>query len=340
MQSHASAVPTEHARPLDRLVLPLANALVYLRHPWSVVRFRRRVGYFPNAARPARYGEKMLWRKLFDRNPLFVTFSDKLATKALQARLTPSLPLAEILWTGLKVDAIPAAVLQRPVAIKASHGCDWSLFRRRGEAHGPLKPRQRRRVDRWMHRSYGQHLLEWAYRHAERRLLVETLIEPAPGEALLDLSVHLVDGVPLFIEAIAHNKTAQQRKGYFHVNGMRWSQLEPRRRDPTAKPALPVDATLPTCHREALLHARRLGAGVDYLRVDFLVAGERLYGGEIAVYPGSGLARDSEFAAYNALLAERWDLRKSWFLTAPQRGPRRLYAGALARWLSRASAGA
>jgi hypothetical protein len=340
MHSQAGTVPIASARPLDRLVLWVANALIYLRHPRHVRQFRWRVGYFPNAARPTRYSEKMLWRKLFDRNPLFVTFSDKLATKALQARLTPSLGLAEILWTGKSAAEIPGAALQRPVAIKASHGCDYSLFRRTGAADGPLKPRQVRRIDAWMRRAYGQHLLEWAYRHAGRRLFVEALIVPPPGEDLLDLSVHAADGVPLFIEAIAHNKTAQQRKGYFHSNGTRWPELEPVRQGPNPKPPLPADAALPACYREALAHALRLSAGVDYLRVDFLVAGGRLYGGEIAVYPGSGLARDSEFATYNALLAARWDLRKSWFLTTPQRGPRRLYAEAIGRSLQREGAGA
>ncbi len=32
---------------------------------------------------PGSITERMLWRKLFDRNPLFVTFADKLATQGV-----------------------------------------------------------------------------------------------------------------------------------------------------------------------------------------------------------------------------------------------------------------
>ncbi len=320
-------------RSLDRLVFWLANLSIYLRHPRVILQFRRRVGYLPNPARPRRYSEMMLWRKLFDRNPLFITFTDKLACKALVSRHCPDLAAAEVLWVGDDAGRIPAAVLDYPIVIKASHGCDYSLFRRRGRDEGPLKPRQVRQVNAWLGRVYGQHQREWAYRLAGRRLFAEALILPAAGEALHDLSVHAADGVPLFIEAIQHNKTAEQRKGYFHSDGRRWPELEPQRRGTDARPALPPDARLPPSYVAALTHATRLSSGVDYARFDFLAAAGQLYAGEIAVYPGSGLARHAEFATYNALLAARWDLTKSWFCGTRHRGARRLYAEALGRWL-------
>ena len=324
----------------QRLVLRVAQLLAWLVHGRSLLRFRRRVGYWPNAARPRRYNEMMLWRKLFDHNPRFIVFSDKLATRALQARLCPDLALPELLWVGEDAARIPPAALLRPAVIKASHGCDYNHFRRRGAGDRALKPRQVRRLNAWLRRTYGRPQGEWAYRFVAPKLFVEALVTPDPGDELLDLSVHVVGGAPLFLEAIVRNKTAAQRKGYFHCDGTRWPELEPRRREADRKPALPADFTLPACRAEALVHAARLGAGVDYARVDFLVASGRLHGGEIAVYPGSGLTRHSEFAAYNDLLASRWDLTTSWFLTTPQPGLRGVYARALAALLRRDGPGA
>ncbi|RAZ88439.1 hypothetical protein DPM33_23190 [Mesorhizobium hawassense] len=40
------------------------------------------MGYAPNPAAPTRHDESMLWRKIGDHNPLFVTLTDKLAAKA------------------------------------------------------------------------------------------------------------------------------------------------------------------------------------------------------------------------------------------------------------------
>lgn len=338
MSSQADSLVPSIARPLDRPLLRLVNLLLYLRHARVMLQVRRRVGYWPDAARPRRAGEKMLWRKLFDRDPRFVTFTDKLATRALQARLCPDLATAQLLWSGSDAAAIPAEVLGRPIVIKASHGCGHSLVLRQGRAR-PLRRRQAAELNGWLRQTYGRHQAEWAYRHAGRRLFAEALIETAPGEELLDLSVHAVGGLPLFVEAILGNKTDRQRKGYFHPDGRRWPEIEPRRRDPARRPALPADYRLPGCLAEALRHAATLAAGVDYLRIDFLVARGRLHGGEIAVYPGSGLARLSEFQAYDALLTARWNLARSWFLTTPQRGWRRLYAAALARHLAAGEAG-
>jgi hypothetical protein len=72
---------------------------------------------------------------------------------------------------------------------------------------------------------------------------------------------------------------------------------------------------------------------VDYARFDFLVVGERLFAGEITVYPGGGLDNATKFAAYNDALNPGWDLRQSWFLSTPTRGWRECYRRALARQL-------
>jgi hypothetical protein len=306
------------------------NLLAYIRHPNNMRRFRRRVGYFPDVARPLRYNEKMLWRKLFDRNPLFVTFSDKLATKRVISRLCPDLRMPEVLWVGDDVSTIPADVLDRPVVIKASHGCGQNFYVRSGDADRRLPVA---RINGWLQRVHGRSHLEWAYGLAGRKLYAEEMIVPDPGDELLDLSVHAVDGAPVFIEAITGNKTPNKRKGYFRPDGARWPELERKQTDGAHNLRLPDDFRLPPVHAEALAHAKRLSAGVDYARFDFIAASDRLYGGEVTVYPGSGTTRHADFLVYNAVLSDHWDLRKSWFLLSGHRGGRRLYAEALGRFL-------
>lgn len=76
-----------------RLVLMVARTVLTLRHPALVARFAMRLGYLPNPAAPSRYNELMLWRKIVDRNPLFVTLTDKLAAKAYIHAACPELPI-------------------------------------------------------------------------------------------------------------------------------------------------------------------------------------------------------------------------------------------------------
>ncbi len=316
---------------VDGPLLWVVNVLVWLRHPRNVAYFRRRVGHFPNVSQPIRYNDKMLWRKVFDHNPIFGTFSDKLATKRHTSQLCPTLRLPAVMWTGEDVSTIPQETLRQPLIIKANHGSGMNVVLGGGEPTTLAVAE----INDWIKKPYGTTKLEWGYRFAQRTLLAEELIVPDEGEDLVDLSVHTIDGTPLFIEAITGHKSAGMRKSYFRVDGTRWPDLE---RNPRAIPSLPPDFRLPSCHLEALDHARVLGAGVDYIRIDFMVAGERLYGGEITVYPGSGINRNAEFLVYNSVLSEHWDLSTSWFVTARHRGCRRLYAEALGRVLRRRKA--
>jgi TupA-like ATPgrasp len=292
-----------------------------------MVTFRRAVGYFPNVARPVRYSDLVLWRKIFDHNPLFVTFSDKLATKRYVAQRCPDLALARVLWTGTDAASIPMAALGRPLFIKSNNGSGQNLVV--GPSDSESLPVEQ--LNGWVEQAYGQHLLEWAYADAERALMVEEVLGTDDRDELVDLMVHTVDGIPVFLEAILGNKTVHARKGYFRPDGSRWPELE---RKNAGRAALPREFQPPPCYREAMDHARVLGSGIDYLRIDFMCASGCLYGGEITVYPGSGLTRHTEFLAYNALMAQRWDVSKSWFLTSDKRGLRGLYARALERFLN------
>lgn len=329
---------TAVSRVMDGAIFFLTNLRIYVRHWLIIEQFCRRVGYLPNAARPLRYAEKMLWRKLFDHNPLFVTFCDKLATREFVSQRCPELMMAEILWTGDDVRQLPARVQARPCVIKASHGSGYNVYRRRGDADGPPTPAQVRHINGWLRKAYGQPMLEWAYRLARRKLFAEALIVPAGNDDLIDLAVHATDGTPLFIEAIVCNKTARQRKGYFRIDGRRWPEIEPVRRRPRKRLPLEPEFRLPPSFHAALKHAEILSAGVDYARFDFIAASGQLYGGEITVYPGSGLSRHKEFRNHDEYLAAHWDLSKSWFFTARHRGWQEIYAGALDRFLHAGSA--
>jgi hypothetical protein len=327
-QGPSPSDPARRSNLVDVVIFWLANLFVYIRHPTSVGQFLLKVGYLPNVARALRYNEKMLWRKIFDHNPLFVTFTDKLATKELISRICPQLKIAEVLWIGDDISTIPDDVLRRPIVIKASHSYDKNFIPMAGGAGRDIPVG---RINGWLGQVHGRLQLEWAYGLVERKIFAEALILPDKGDELVDLSVHAVDGTPVFIEAVLGNKTASQRKGYFKTDGARWPELEPKRLTP--RPLLPENFRLPPSFAEALVHTRRLSTGVDYARFDFIAVGDRLYAGEITVYPASGLTRHGDFLVYNEVMSDHWDLSKSWFLLSRHRGIKRHYAKALSRLL-------
>jgi hypothetical protein len=315
---------------LRGLLFAALNAALYATHCLQVREFRRRVGYFPNIALPRRYHEKMLWRKIFDRNPLFVTFCDKLATKDYVRQRLPALRIPRTLWTGTRIKDAPAEAFRAPVVVKANHGCTFNHFTGGGM---PDMARLGPRTRQWLASHHGRATWEWGYFAVPRRLFVEERIAGRGPFGLMDIGVRCADGRAIFAYIFLGPKTAAQKCGAFFSDGAPILFEH----DPDALEFLPLPEAfaLPRTFARAIACAEALSRGVDYARYDFLTDGEELYAGEITVYPWAGLARASPEGrlGHDTIVNPHWDLRKSWFLGTPQTGWRGLYARLLGREL-------
>ena len=118
---------------IDSLIFFVANRVFVSRNPMLVWYYREYFGRTPNIADPQRYSERMLWRKILDRNPQFVVFSDKLATKDYIKKRCPDLPVPGTLWVGDDASAIPDGLLAGDVYLKANHGCNFNRRVRCGQ---------------------------------------------------------------------------------------------------------------------------------------------------------------------------------------------------------------
>jgi hypothetical protein len=311
----------------ERLLFAAWRIAALLRHPrlhWKYLRRMRRV---PDLAWPRRFSERMLWRKLFDRNPLFVTFADKLAAKAWLAHAAPGLPTARVLWVGADPAALPEPLLRAGVAIKCSHGSNTNILCRDA---APPRAEAIARLRRWMARDVGRRRGEWCYAAVPRRVFVEELIRPPPGEPLWDIKVDAGGGRVGLVMLYRDSRTPAQ--SVLHVD----EAGRPVRECSPGYTPLPDDTALPAPFHRAVALARTLSADVDYARFDFLAAGEALLGGEITVFSASGYwdAAPDIAEATEAM----WDLARSWPLRdgAGQGGwLRRRYMAALSRRLAR-----
>lgn len=304
----SSSKPDKHG--VDWVFVAL-NTLIYARHPYLTWRFRQKVGYFPNVALPLRYHEKIYWRKVFDRNPAFCDFCDKLKTKAWFRRKLPSLKVVEPLWTGMELDGEAMKLLSGgQVVLKGNHGSGFNIFPNdisKGMAF------VRKSTHRWMSRNFARRYYQPAYRNAERILLIEPLIRN-DGHPLVDYYVRAAMGKVLVVSVLTDAKRDGQKYGYFDEAARRLSKLEPANSSNTLPPGFVPPATF----AEAMAHARELSRGFDYLRIDFMSCENELYAGEITVYPNAGLTWSKEDAAtdINARTNAGWDLLDSHFFSA------------------------
>jgi len=307
----------------SRIVLSIARLWLTLRHPALIARFVRRMGYLPNPAAPGSYNERLLWRKIVDHNPLFVTLTDKLAAKAYIHNACPDLKLPATLWAGGDPAAIPPALLEGNVVVKVNHGCEMNIFVRDGR---PDRAAIVKRTKHWLKRRFGVRDGEWAYWPIVPAVFVEERLALRSGTIATDIKVHVCHGM------ISHVWVEDKQAECSRLFDREANPLPGRDPDyPREDQALPVNAQLLDCVRQAISIAPGIAGDLDYIRIDFLVTDDCLYAGEIAVYSAAGYGTWT-----NPAIAEEierlWRLEHSAFLRRRHRGAVRVYADALRAW--------
>jgi hypothetical protein len=313
----------------QRVVLCCARLCLLAAHPVLVARFIRRLGCWPNPAVPRSFHEKILWRKLVDHNPIFVPFTDKLAAKLIARTRCPGLPVAKVLWVGTEPRALPKSLVTRDVAVKASHSSGSTVFVNNGE---PDYMKIVWRAERWMARRHHRRHGEWSYRNVPQLIFVEEKLKLGGGDLPTEIKVHaFAGGIGHVWIADTHGRRSQTYSADVRPLAVRDTV------NPGEEQKLPDTPATRALIRQALDVAPRLLGRLDYARIDFMVAGGRLYFGEYTLYPGGGYDR-----WLDPSLTERaealWDLRHSHFLRKAHRGPLRLYADALRAAIATAGA--
>jgi hypothetical protein len=285
-----------------------------------MVRHRCKLGAWPDPGRPRSYSDRMVWRKLLDRNPLFVIATDKLAAKEYIRGRIPGLPQPRVLWAGRSAADIPDEVMAGPAMVKASNGSGANF---RVEGGKPDRQAIARATRHLLRRGGHRRREEWAYWPVEGRLLAEEMLPLGGDDLPTDLKAYVAGGRVC-------NVWATDKLGGRSLTLAADGTPLPGRDElyPDEADALPWSERLAQLTREAARLGPILAEEFDMVRVDFLVTEQGLYAGELTIYSSGGY--DVWFnPAIPAAIGDAWDLRRSWFLTQPQRGIARFYAEAL-----------
>jgi hypothetical protein len=310
------------ARPFVARAL---NLLIYMLYFKAASSFYKELGYLPNVALPDTYNEKMFWRRVFDHDPRFVAYCDKIETKKLFLAHAPAIDVAQTLWSGSDPAEMPPSLMGADTVVKSSSGsrANWFFSERPAEREAFLAT-----CRKWLSRPYGVKHGEWAYTKTRRMLLAERTVI-SDRTKLEDLKVHLFGGEVFYTLIYLGEKMPGCRSAIFDEHGKRLTVTNSVVAKNPAKAAA-ASYRVPDCYPVAMDIARKLARDSDYLRVDFMVADGKLYGGEITVYPTAGLMTNSEPDVLRKM-GEAWDLRRSWFLSTDHTGWRALYKRFLKR---------
>jgi len=148
----------------DALWLTFMNDYVYTRHPFLTYFAKCERTGLPNPACPHHVFDKILWRKVFDRDPSSVAMSDKLVSKKIACDLCPGIKVPKTLWVGEHFEDIPLELIAGDAVVKTTHGSGFFQVIRNG-----IYDRREMvtRTRKWMNTDYNRYHGEWAYRDIE-----------------------------------------------------------------------------------------------------------------------------------------------------------------------------
>ena len=255
-------------------------------------------GRLPDIDRPQRFSEKLQWRKLYDRNPLFPVLTDKLACKGFVASRVGGDFVVPTLWSGTDLRAVDWTGITFPAVIKPAHASGLvSLLKDPRDAEAFIAAGT---AERWLRIDHSLVNREWAYGSVPPRLLIEPACLAA-GRLPADCRLHMFGG------QLSHIELDFERDGRwsYAYRGPDWAPLAVH--DPDAGGHFSGDVPPPGSIGAMMEAAIRLSEDIDYVRVDFLVTDERPYVGELTVYPAAGFERFDP-PSFDIELGGRWRL--------------------------------
>lgn len=258
--------------------------------------FYRRTGYKPNIENPKTFNEKILWRKLNDRNPLFPIMANKDKSKTLAKEMFPEIKTNRTMYTFKTSDDIKIKI---PSVLKMTCGSGRQWF---FTCENDLKnlPQVKKKTSALLNIPYAEKKGEWAYSASDQYIILEEY-ESRP---FIDVKYFVFAGEVKAIVIMEYKgKKIKSLTIYDNQHNREKVIMEPY---PCKKAPFPI----PAPDRDYGLYvASKLAGMIDFIRVDlyYLPETREWKFGEYTIYPTSGMAKYNP-VDYDKELGEYWRL--------------------------------
>ena len=251
-------------------------------YPKESARFRKIHGYDLNLNNPLTFSEKIIWKKLHDRNPLLPVVSDKLRVRdfvknKLGAELSENI-LIPLLFNTTNPEKIPFENLPQQFVVKSNHAAGQIII-----VKDKSEIDQREMVEickKWLSSQYGFFRHEWAYQNIKPEILIEELLLDEEGRIPKDFNFHVFHGKCKRIGVCSFKYHHPKVVNGYDVN---WNRSK-------VVTSFPEGPNIPKPENLSLMIeiAENLSKDFDYIRVDLYNIMGKIYFGEFSHYPISG----------------------------------------------------
>lgn len=277
------------------------------------LKFRYAFGRWINWKNPKTFNEKILWRLVYDRNPIYTRLADKYQSRKYVADKIGYKYLVPILFSG-NPKKLDFNNLKPPFVIKTNHTMGDYYFVKNNEDYEKINRKEV--IDyfvKMVGKNYYLESREWQYKNIKPQIVVESFLEDKKNEGVPadDFKVHCFNGKAEFIN-IDYNKRILKGHGYTFKrscfdregNGL---PLEFGYKTTFVRKIFGVGGLNKNKFKEMISIAEKLSNGFDYVRVDFYYINKKIYFGEFTFTPTCGFGKFKP-ESWDYYFGEKWKI--------------------------------
>ena len=263
-------------------------------------RFHAAQGYYMDFDDPRTFSEKLQWLKLYDRDPRYTSYVDKVEVKRIVEEKAGSGYIIKTLKVWDNADDIDLGELPDRFVLKCTHDSHGVLICDGRDTPDITKIRSQFR--KALESDYYLRFREWPYKNVRHRVFAEEFVSNN-GEELTDYKIHCFNGQPRMILVCAGRYSEDGLTEDFY--DCEWNRLDIRRpKVPNAK--MPHER--PEHLEEMLEISRKLAKDIPFVRVDLYISDSKILFGEMTFFPASG---------FTPFVPNEWDLKIGNWLELP-----------------------
>ena len=232
-----------------------------------------------NLDNPLTFNEKIQWLKLYDSTPIKTILADKYKVRNYIKKVIGEEYLIPIYGVYDNFEDINFDKLPNQFVIKCNHGSGYNIIVK--DKSKLNLENIKNKLNIWMKRKYGLHLVELHYRDMIPKIIIEKYMDDGTGD-LRDYKVTCFNGKPEFIWIDSERHTNHKRNLY----DLNWNQLPYKINSHYTTFQSPEKPK----HLKKLLNlASILSKGFASVRVDFYIIKQKIYFGEMTFATSSGI---------------------------------------------------
>jgi hypothetical protein len=302
-------------RLIKKIIIKLLYSLIYSYPGYILYDFVQRlkgykkerqrvydkIGYYPNFKDPKSFNEKILWKKIYDRNPLLPIIADKYRVREYLKDVLGQKKAQEIIIPFLYVtdnpENIPFDSLSGEYIIKPNHASNKYIIveddgkqKKYAIRKGNIKStvltdcqETRNEIIKvckgWLKMPHAFYMHEWAYQKIKRKIIIEKLLRDSNGKIPIDYKFTIFNGKCNYL-TVWYDRFIDLKMGRYTPE---WEYINIKGRTKLAE-----YKEKPKNLQSMINLAETLGKPFDYIRVDLYLVDDRIYFGELTNYSASG----------------------------------------------------